>query len=78
MKRLLMLALVCAPVAVLAADKTAPKTAPKTVTKTEPKADTGTMPADGKDLKVEEPDQKDPKNKETDVKAKGEVKKDSF
>ena len=78
MKRLLMLALVCAPLGVLAADKTAPKTAPKTDAKTDAKAETGTMPTEAKDLKVEEPDQKDPKNKETDVKAQGELKKDSF
>ena len=78
MKRLLMLALVCAPVAVLAADKPAPKADPKTPPKTEAKAGTMTPHEEGKDLKVEEPDQKDPKNKETDVKAQGEMKKDAL
>lgn len=76
MKRLLMLALVCAPLAVLAAEKTAPK--PMTAPKTDTKAEMKTMPTEGKDLKVEEPDQKDPKNKDTDVKAQGEMKKDSL
>ncbi|ATB32649.1 hypothetical protein [Melittangium boletus] len=74
MKRLLTVALLCGAATAFAADKPAPKTAPKA----EPKAETKTMPAEAKDLKVEEPDQKDPKNKEVDTKAQGEVKKDSF
>mgnify|MGYP007050638403 CR=1 FL=1 len=72
MKRLLTVALLCAATGAFAADtKPAPKTAPKTEAKSEAKP----MADEGKDLKVEEPDQKDPKNKREDVKAKGADKK---
>ncbi|MET0405536.1 MAG: hypothetical protein ABW123_24170 [Cystobacter sp.] len=75
MKRLLTVALFCVSTGALAADKTAPKPAPAP---NDAKAESRVMPAEAKNLKVEEPDQKDPKNKEVDVKAQGDVKKDSF
>ncbi len=77
MKRLLTVGLLFACATAFAAEtKPAPKTAPKTETKTEMK--TETKAPESANLKVEEPDQKDPKNKETDTKAQGEVKKGSF
>lgn len=72
MKRLLTVALLCISASALAAEKPAPKPS------SEPKAETKTTPPKPETLKVEEPDQKDPKNKEVDVKARGEVKKDSL
>jgi hypothetical protein len=74
MKRSLTVALLCISASALAAEKPAPKPAPKAETK----AETKTTPPESKTLKVEEPDQKDPKNKEMDVKSQGEVKKDSL
>ncbi|ADO68356.1 hypothetical protein [Stigmatella aurantiaca] len=74
MKRLLTVALLCASASAFAQDKTAPKPTAKTETKTETKS----TPSESTNLKVEEPDQKDPKNKEVDTKAQGEVKKESF
>lgn len=75
MKQLFAIALLCTSAGALAADKTAPKT-----TKTEPKAQPATPPpAESKDLKVEEPDQKDPKNKKAEVKAEpGTLKKEDL
>ncbi|WP_434385219.1 hypothetical protein [Melittangium boletus] len=75
MKRLLTVALLCASTGALAADKTAPKPTTTPAPKAESK---DAKPLETKNLKVEEPDQKDPKNKDTDTKAKGEVNKDSF
>lgn len=77
MKRLLTVGILFACATAFAAEtKPAPKTAPKTETKTTTKAET--KAPESTELKVEEPDQKDPKNKETDTKAQGEMKKDSF
>jgi hypothetical protein len=76
MKRLLTVALLCAATGALAADtKPAPKTA---APKTEAKSDMKPMADEGKNLKVEEADQKEPKNKHTDVKAQGPDKKDAL
>ena len=73
MKRLLTVVLLCAATGALAAD---PKPTPKTAApKTEAKSDTKPTADEGKDLKVDEPDQKEPKNKHTDVKAQGSDKK---
>jgi len=74
MKHSLAVALFCISASALAAEKPAPKPAPKAETK----AETKTTPPKSETLKVEEPDQKDPKNKEVDVKAQGEVKKDAL
>ncbi|MFE8595793.1 hypothetical protein [Archangium violaceum] len=78
MKRLLTVGILCISASAFAQDKTAPK--PTTPPKTETKAGTKTetKAPESKDLKVEEPDQKEPKNKEVETKAQGEVKKDSF
>jgi hypothetical protein len=76
MKRLLTVALLCAATGALAADtKPAPKTA---APKTETKSDMKPMTGEGKNLKVEEPDQKDPKNKHDDLKAQGSEKKNDL